>query len=520
MSPEMTPDLMPDPIHDLIHDLAQPIRKLVIVGRDAAAWLAANALVRALGHALTVEVVELPSLLRPSDVYASQPALSSLHGMLGLRESDLLSAVRGVYSLGQSFANFSRSRPAFFHPYGVHGAMINGRAFAQVWLKARQGGMRVDFEDFSLNTAAAKQGRFFLPNSHTDNLGPCDFATHLKAVPYVQALKRVALSLGVSVRPARHIEARIDPVSGDVTAVVLSDGSEAVGDLFIDATGTASLLLGEARKVGFDSWQPWLRFDRTVTVSADALAVIPAYSQVRALEQGCLHLAPVRDATSLTFAFAGGLMTDDDALQTAAIVTGLRLRQDAVADDLHCGRRQAVWDGNVIALGEAAAVFDPIDNLGLHAVHQGLANLISLFPLDTTQVPERAEYNRRMASHFDRLRDFQIAHYKLNQNTDMEVWDALRTMPVPDELAYKIELFRTRGIIAQYDDETFETDNWLSIFFGHGLMPDSYDPLVDALPEDQLIQTFQRMLGVIKTEVAAMKPHAAYLEAGKTRTHA
>lgn len=492
--------------------MTSKVNKVVIAGRDAALWLTATALMRALGRTgLSIEVVELPTLLRPHDVYMTLPALGSFHELLGLKEKDILKAASGVYTLGQSFANFSRSQPAFFNAYGTHGTQINNIPFLQVWLKARLGGLKVGFEDFSLNTVAAKNGRFFMPTAETGELGASGFAVHLKAQPYAQLLKEAAVRLGVSVRSSRFVEAKLDD-TGYVTALALGDGSLMEGDLFIDTTGRESQLLGGALKVGFDSWRTWFTCDRILSVAADPMRTVPAYSQVRALKPGCLHFAPVRDLTGLTFAFNSARSTDDEALQTAAVVSNMRLHPDAVVDELEPGRRSLAWDKNVIAIGEAACVFDPMDNLGLHAVQLGLAHLISLFPLDVRQPWEREEYNRLITSHFERARDLQIAHYKLNQNFDQPFWDSCRAMPVPDTLAWKIELFRARGVVPVYDDETFDTDNWEAVLLGHGVMPETYDPLVDELPEEALMQRFRQMLGFIQTQVQGMKPHDAWLK--------
>ncbi|HTM81547.1 tryptophan halogenase family protein [Asticcacaulis sp.] len=499
----------------------QFVNKVVIAGRDAACWLTANALLQAFGPTgLAVEVVELPSRLSPHDVYATLPALEAFHSMLGLNEYEIMKTASGAYSLGQSFANFSPSGPAFFHPYGAHGKALDRLPFIQLWLRAHHSGMKVDFEDFSFNAAAAKLGRFFIPNDQTDMFARSDYAYHLKAAPYVQSLKSTALRRGASVRTSRHIEAIRNDQTGEIAALNLSDGSQVSGDLFIDATGPDSLLLGGAQNVGVESWRTWFGCNRIITASAAALRPLPPYSQVRALKSGCLHIAPLQDMTGLTFAFDSTLASDDEALNIAAMASQLRLRADAVADTLEPGRRSVAWAGNVVAIGESAANFDPIDSLGLHAIHQSLVHLIGLFPVNGSEGTERDEYNRIMASHFERLRDFQISHFKLNQKVGDAFWDAARTEPPPSHLAHKIEMFKARALMPMYDDETFEIDSWLSSFLGHGLTPEAYDPLVEMLPDDQLIPLFQRMLGYIKDQVQDMTSHDAYLELHASKNYA
>ena len=81
----------------------------------------------------------------------------------------------------------------------------------------------------------------------------------------------------------------------------------------------------------------------------------------------------------------------------------------------HPGRRVRAWEKNCVALGEAACVFDPLHFVDLHAVQVGLVHLLHLFPVHADFSVERDEYNQNVRSAFERMRDFQSAHYHLNR---------------------------------------------------------------------------------------------------------
>ena len=485
--------------------------RVVIVGRDAALWLAVLTLYRALGRTgVSLTAVELPSLLHAHDHYAGLPSMEPFHGLLGIGEAEVLRATEGAFSLGQSFANFSRAQPPFFHGYGVYGAPINNVPFVQVWTQARQAGMKAQLEDFSLNATAARQGRFFVPNDEINAFGRCDYAYHLHAQAYVRYLKTRAAETSVPV----HVTRRIETVRGEagLDAIVLADGQSISGDIFIDASGAESLLLDQAMGVPFDSWQHWFSGDRLLSVSASRLPVLPAYSQVRAVDTGVLHLTPLQDRVCVTRTYHASEISDEEALQSAAVVSGLHLNDGAVISPLVIGRSVRAWEGNVIALGDAACTFDPIDNVSLHALQMGLAHLVNLFPLDRDAAAEREEYNRTLQVVFERLRDFQCAHFKLNRIMDKPFWDHVRRQDAPDELAWKIELFQARGVVAMYDEESFESESWNAILIGHGIVPRSFDPMAGLLPQDGAVRSVQRMLGFISQQVQAMGTLDQYLQ--------
>lgn len=490
-------------------DVNEPIEKVVIVGRDIAVWLSANVLTRALAHTgLAIEVIELPSYLRPHDVVGGLPPLGGLHHLIGLDEHELLKAVSGAYSLGQRFVNFAGPRPPFFHAYGSHGAPIGKTPFSQHYIRARHGGLNVAFEDFSLAASAAKYGRFFTSDATLSAFHPSQYAYHLKAAPYVRSLKANALKQGVKFTQARDFAVRRDHEGGRVVGLTLSDNRYVEGDVFIDATGEEGRLIGG----GMESWAGWFPDNRVLTAAAETSASPPAYSQVVALQGSVLHMLPLQDMTGLIHAYHDEDMSDQQALEFAAVAANLPLKGQATAGALKVGRRRKAWDGNVIALGEAACVFNPISNVTLHALHLGLVHLVSLFPLDKACESEAQEYNRLMQEAYEGLRDFQICHFKLNRNLDQTYWDGARAMPIPERLQQKIDLFSACGRVPMFDGESFEEEDWLAIFFGHGLLPQVWDRVVERTSQDEVITQFRQMLAFIREKVEGMASHEAFIE--------
>ncbi len=486
-----------------------PVRSVLIAGRDASAWLAACALARAVGPAgIKVSVVELPSLLRGHDVYATLPPLEAFHRLIGLEEDDLLRRCAGTYSLGQSFAGFARSRPPFFHAYGSTGARIERVPFLQHWVKARQMGMNVAYEDFSINAAAAKQGRFFVADEDILGFGRCDYGYHLSAPAYVHTLKTLAVAQDVEVTETRHLDVRVE--NGRIDAIVLGDGRELIADLYIDATGSESLLL-EALQVEFESWRQWSLCDRVVTAGAARLKTLPSFGQTRAMTDGYLSLAPIQHMTGVTCLYNSYKVGDEEVLNNASAMTNLALQGDATVSAHNPGMSSHAWVENCVAIGGAACVTEPIDNPELHFAQLGLAFLIDMFPLTDAAQPERDEYNANLRQAFESVRDFQFAHSRLNQNLDQPYWDAVRNLAPSDQLAYRVEAFRARGLLPSYDNDVYDVDSWASIFIGHGLIPDAYDPTADLIPEASVIQNFQQMLSFIRSKVEKMETIEAFL---------
>ncbi len=487
--------------------------RVAVVGRDDALWLGVNALWRAFGHAgVEVTAVELPSLLRAEDVLPTLRAQEAFHILLGLEEAPLMRRSAATFSLGQRFANWSKAKPPFLCAYGTYGVPFNRVPFVHYWVKARRAGLKAEFEDFALNAAAAKQGRFFVPGPDTDGFGVSDYAYHLDAGGYCQALKELAMHRGIPVVSGRYGSAIREADDGRLVAVRLGDGREVKADLFVDASGAESVLLGREMGVGFESWRKWFPCDRLLTAQAEPLSPLPPYGQCAAFRSGWLGFYPLRHRTAFQQVYASVDMNESEAFEAAGLVSSMRLNAEATVAPLHVGRRAEIWVKNCVGIGEAAAMLDPIDNARMQFNLIGLSHLISLFPVEGDFSIEAREYNRNVTNAVERIRDYQLAHYKLNQRFDQPLWDHLRGMVVPETLQYKIDLFAARGGLALYDDETFEEDAWLALFIGHGLMPAIYDPLADQVPEQDVMRHFQKILGFIKTSVTPMQPMEAFLD--------
>lgn len=492
--------------------MKKPIKKIVIVGRDADAWLTAFLLQRSFAsseNSIEVQLIELPSDLGAQDFYAVLPSHKLLHTILGANENKLLGSCAGLYALAQRFSNWSGSAAPFLHAYDTQGASIGHVDFFQHWLKARSKGLKVPLEDFSLGAVAAKQGRFVLLDESVRAFSKAAHGYHLSAVPYVRALANAALAAGLIHRKS-DVQS-VDIENGHIKSLVLTDNTRIYGDFFIDASGVDASLISHLETNNYENWNQWLPCDRILVASAPILEPVPAFSQISAFSEGWAGFFPLLNRTAVTIAYSSKYASSQDVLQKVAAFSGIKMG-DAVESSFSAGTRKKHWIGNCLALGNSAVCLEPLDATQLHMLHTGLSLLRSLFPVDAEAMPEADVFNEKMYSHAVNVRDFQIAHYQLNKRFGDPFWDQVRDVQPPASLAAKINLFESRGLIAMHEDETFQEENWTFVLIGHGLVPKTYDPLVDETAESEQFERFQQMLKYIATEIANMPSLQAHIE--------
>lgn len=483
-----------------------PLTNVVVLGRDTDLWLCVTSLVRALRPAgVHVTAVELPTRLVPAHTSATLPPLEALHAKLGIEECALLRITGGSFSLGQ---NFVGNGSGFFHAWATYGAPIDGKNFFPCWLRAIRHGLNLPLRDFCLSAMAAQNGRMLVPDEATAALGRTDYGYHLQTWDYVAYLKSLAASLGVECHETREIEVE-RATDGSIAALLTEKGVRMEGQLFVDTSGADAVLMSRTLRVPRESWRKYLPVDRVLTARAPVFTSIPPFAEVRASPNGWTMLHPSRVATGVVHAYRSDLVSDDAALASANAAAGIKLA-DASCQTVDPCIRARVWEGNCVAVGGAACDLDPIHDVELYVLQLGIVHLLSLFPVRTAFAAERAEYNRLVRSHYERIRDFQSAYYAFSTSGG-GFWRAARSVSISDPLAHKVATFRACGQVPPMEDETFFVESWQALLIGLGVVPDMVPPAVDRISLSRLNGEFGRILGFIKAKVLEQPAHDSYL---------
>jgi tryptophan halogenase len=109
------------------------------------------------------------------------------------------------------------------------------------------------------------------------------------------------------------------------------------------------------------------------------------------------------------------------------------------------------------------------------------------------------------------VRDFIILHYKATRRDDSEFWKYCRTMEVPDKLASKLELWRSKGRIFREGCELFGTASWVAVLLGQGIVPDEHEQAADALDTAFVTDRLDRMRVSYRNMAEQMPTHADFI---------
>jgi tryptophan halogenase len=488
------------------------IRKLIVAGNGALAWIAAAALLRAFGfRKLEVLVVDTGASRDTRVGRWTLPSQRGMHALLGVSEPQFIQATGATFKLGTEHRGWQGDGSRFLHAHGDIGTAIPGTSFYRFLQAEGLAGRAVRPEEFSIAAVAARLGRFARPTTDGNSLtSSFTYGFHLEDAAYTRFLRAHAIQLGVRVAPAGLAEV-VRGEHGDVAGLRLLDGSVVSADFHVDCSGPEARLLSAVSAEPREDWSAWLPCDRMWSALAPPLADPPAVTQTIATAAGWAWTAPLVHGCMVGHVYSSRFQDENAAragLQTAAPT----LLCEPVLTSFSPGRRRQFWARNCVALGAAAVEIEPLAGAELQIAQLGLANLIELFPLALDNGIEAAEYNRLMAEHADSLRDFTIAHYRAGRARPGDFGAATRAVPAPARLAHKLDLYAASGRIDLLDQEIFEEIDWAWLLMGSGCVPDALEWQVRDLIAKVTPQQAELLRARVAQLAASMPRHLDFVQ--------
>lgn len=489
------------------------VTSIVIVGGGSAGWMTAAALSSLLDpRSVKITLIESEEIGTVGVGEATIPDIINFNAILGIKETDFLRATNGTFKLGIEFNNWGRLGDTYFHPFGEHGVDMQGIDFHQYWMRFQRANPGSSIEEFSLSAVASRAGKFAMPtNDPRSVLSQLRYAYHFDATAYARFLRDYAEQRGVKRVEGKVVEVNLNGETGFISDVQLEDGSKLIGELFFDCSGFRALLLGDALGVDYEDWAHWLPCDTAQAVACERTGDLLPYTKSTAKTAGWQWRIPTQHRTGNGHIYCSSMMDDEAAINSLlADLDGPALGSPRKIR-FRTGCRTRFWDKNCIAIGLSGGFLEPLESTSLYLIQEGISKFISLFPSTDMPTTVRDEYNRQLTQKFEQVRDFIILHYKATERDDSEFWNCCRTMSVPESLTRKIELFREAGRIFRYEDELFSKPSWVAVLLGQNILPNTTDPIVEGVPEEQVERSLGSMKAAMNNAVMKMETHQAFL---------
>lgn len=462
------------------------ISRIVIVGGGTAGWLAACSIAaRANPQAespLTVTLIESPDVPTIGVGEGTWPTIRRTLERIGIGEAEFLLACDASFKQGSRFDGWRTGEPGdvYFHPF-TPPPEASPRGLIEAWQRGSA--------DRSFGEAVSAQARVcaldLAPRQRTmpDYAGALNYAYHLDAAKLATLLTRHATSR-LGVRYVRdHVVAVDLAEDGDIAAVRTRDSGPVEGDLFIDCTGHAALLIGGSFAVPFVDRSDVLFNDRALAVQVPVAPGSPIASQTNATAHaaGWIWDIGLPERRGIGCVYSSRHASDDAAAATLAgyirdavpgtDIDALSFRRLA----FRSGHRARFWERNCLAIGLSAGFLEPLEASAIVLTELSLDALLDNFPARREAMEIHAQrFNALFRYRWDRIVEFLKLHYVLSAR-DEPYWRENRAPEtVPPRLAELLRLWRdqppSRADFPQVD-EIFPAASYQYVLYGMGFPP-------------------------------------------------
>nr|WP_246427329.1 tryptophan 7-halogenase [Sphingopyxis panaciterrulae] len=431
------------------------MRRVIVAGAGQVGVLAAIAVKRA-SPATEVLVVATP--LDPAafaeHIGTALPFTNRLHDRLGIDEEALVRRAGASHRLAVRYADWAGIGNAALAAYGAASDPKLNSAFAREWGGGPRGAGSGGPAG-SVGAALATAGRFMPPKGDAPSpLAEVDYALRWNAPAYRDLLIGIAAGLGVRHHPGPIAAVQADD-KGGIAAVELVGAGALAADLFLDASGTAALLATGQPGRRWVDWRGALPA-RGLAVGAATAPRLDLTDTIALTDAGWCWEQVGRDGVTRFLAVP-------DGVSEAAVVAALG---GAPADRfaIEAGRQAEGWIGNVVAIGDAAARFEPLGGIALDLAHRQIDLLLDLLPGRGIDPRERAEYNRRFALMADAARDWIASHYAAP-----EARRRFAPIEASEALARLLDQFQRHQRVPIVEEAPVATGEWAGLLHALGV---------------------------------------------------
>ena len=368
-------------------------------------------------------------------------------------------------------------------------------------------------DDYSLNTLAAKAGKFAFPAGDPKSpLSTLGYAFHFDASLYAAYLRKFCEARGVHRFEGKVIKIDQHADSGFVTCLHTDKGDRLEADLYIDCSGMAAILIERTLAAGFEDWSHWLPCNRALAVPCERVGAPTPYTRSTARKAGWQWRIPLQHRTGNGYVYSSDFTSDEEAASTLlGNLDGKALANPRLIRYTP-GRRRKAWSKNVVAVGLSAGFLEPLESTSIHLIQSAIAKLLSLFPTRSCDPYTAEQFNRLMLQEFEGVRDFLVLHYHATEDKHDPLWDYCRNMTLPDGLMYKEEHFKRSGRIVLAPEELFRDASWFAVLTGQGLVPVDYHPLLDVVSTRENLEHLRQVKDVLRTACQRLATHDHHLD--------
>lgn len=296
-------------------------------------------------------------------------------------------------------------------------------------------------------------------------------AYHIENKKLVGWLESVCLAFGVTLQDANVTAERSE---NGIASLLLPDGTRLTADLYLDASGFRSEILGRTLQEPFISYSDSLFCDRAVIGGWQRTTEpVKPYTTVETMDNGWCWQIEHETFINRGYVYSSSFVSDAEA-EAELMRKNPKISTTPRVVRYRSGRYARNWIGNVVGIGNSVGFVEPLEATALQVICVEASTLAdSLTDCLCEPTPTLIElYNRYNAQAWDDIRDFLAVHYKFNTRLDTPFWQACRADTQLHDAQFLVDFYRENGpsVVAGaqllHPSNSFGMDGYLAMLVG------------------------------------------------------
>lgn len=502
------------------------IKHVVIVGGGTAGWITAGLLAahhpNRSASGLKITLIESPEVSSIGVGEGTWPTIRKTLARIGIREADFLKTCNASFKQGSRFNGWVKGTTgdSFSHPFELPISQ-NATDLLGAWERCFPS--KPFAEVVCPQASPALDGLAPRTRDMPEYVGALNYAYHLDAGKLAELLRdHVTRKLGVKLI-SDHVTHAVGHPDEPISGVKCTRSGLVTGDLFVDCTGHASLLLGQHYNVPFIDQSHILFNDRAIVTHIPVAPDSPINSETisTAHEAGWLWDIGLTNRRGVGCVYSSSHMSDLQGETTLRSYIGDREHSDFRQLNFASGHRAHFWHQNCVAIGLSAGFLEPLEASAIVLLELSAKMLAENLPSATCTMPlEAGRFNKLFQYRWERIIEFLKFHYVLSKREEAYWNDNRKSETLPERLNESLDIWSHRPPAAsdfEHAAEVFPLSSYLFVAYGMGMTPNLH-PTLRPRAQEVLDREIQNVARKQRTLASHLPTNRALLEGLSSET--
>lgn len=489
------------------------MNNICIIGGGTAGWITAL-LVKEYYPSFNITLIESDDIGILGAGEGTTPQFVRFLDEVGISFSDIVKNCKATVKQGIKFTNWTGDGTSYFHSFGSSDEVSEFKVIIATDHMAQSRHL----DELSLAAKLCKENKVcFTKNKvYTANNPILEFdvygewAVHFDARLLASYLKDIAVNRGITRLEGKVISCTSSD-NGNISNIILEDGTHVDTDFVFDCSGFARLLIGKHFKSKWISYKEYLPLNSAIPFFIEHNGDTAPQTEAIAMNAGWIWKIPVRDRYGCGYVFNSDYITPEEALKEAEEYFGKTLSSPKTFKfDPGCFKDTLVK--NCMAIGLSQGFVEPLEATSIWASHTNLSDFIESDGFYINSDAFKKHFNKRCLDRNNQIAEFLNLHYTTSR-ADTKFWKEL-----PNKIKSHPELKDILDLLnenqwADTNRDMFLNQSWIQVAYGQKLLDNNiFDSIIKRYNIHELDSVLDELLENQEMVYKKGVPHIKFLE--------